>query len=76
MEDVLVAEHKIFFNESYRAVYDKKNKTIMAKYDKKRQGLVRDVALDTEFQTAVIYEAFEAVYQDHIRVGSQVQRVV
>jgi len=36
LEDVLIAEHKIFFNEQYRAVYDKKNKNIMAKYDKKR----------------------------------------
>ena len=43
IEDVLIVEHKVFFNEQYRAVYDKKNKNIMAKYDKKRQGLVKDV---------------------------------
>ena len=36
LEDVLIVEHKIFFNETYRAVYDKKNKLIMTKYDKKR----------------------------------------
>ena len=35
-EDVLIVEHKIFFNEEYRAGFDKKNKTIRAKYDKKR----------------------------------------
>jgi|TARA_B110001450_G_scaffold174252_1_gene162645 hypothetical protein len=35
-EDVLIVEHKIFFNEQYRAGFDKKNKTIRAKYDKKR----------------------------------------
>ena len=28
-EDVLVAEHKIFFKEEHRAVYDKKNKNII-----------------------------------------------
>jgi len=35
-EDVLITEHKIFFNEIYRSLYDKKNKNIMAKYDKHR----------------------------------------
>lgn len=35
-EDVLIVEHKIFFKEEYRAIYDKKNKNIRAKYDKKR----------------------------------------
>jgi len=61
-EDILIVEHKIFFSEHYRSVYDKKNKNIMAKYDKKRQGLVKEIALETEFDTAVIYEAFECVY--------------
>ena len=41
-EDVLIAEHEVFFSEQYRSAYDKKNKNIMAKYDKKRQGLVQD----------------------------------
>lgn len=40
MQDFLIVEHRIFFNEQYRSIYDKKNKNIMAKYDKKRQGLV------------------------------------
>jgi hypothetical protein len=35
-EDVLIVEHKIFFKEEYRAIYDKKSKNIRAKYDKKR----------------------------------------
>ena len=49
-DDVLIAEHKVFFNEQHRAVYDKKNKiNKLAKYDKKRQGLVKDVNLQTEF---------------------------
>ena len=41
-QDVLIVEHRIFFNEEYRAIFDKKNKNIMAKYDKKRQGLLKD----------------------------------
>jgi hypothetical protein len=36
VQDVLIVEHRIFFNEEYRAVFDKKNKNIMAKYDKRR----------------------------------------
>jgi hypothetical protein len=42
-EDVLIVEHRIFFREEYRGSYDKKKKNITAKYDKKRQGLIRDV---------------------------------
>ena len=69
-EDVLIVEHKIFFNEQYRAVYDKKNKNIMAKYDKKRQGLVKDVCLTTDYEKSVIYEAFLPVYQDQVNIQS------
>lgn len=47
-------------------MYDKKNKNLMAKYDKHRQGLVKDVRLGTDFETAVIYEAFEPVYTDYV----------
>jgi hypothetical protein len=64
VEDVLIIEHKIFFKEEYRAIYDKKSKNIRAKYDKKRQDLCRDVSLATDYQTAVIYEAFTEVYED------------
>ena len=69
-EDVLIVEHKIFFKEEYRAIYDKKNKNIRAKYDKKRQDLHRDVCLATDYKTAVIYEAFTEVYQDQIAILS------
>ena len=31
---------------------------IFGKYDKKRQGLVKDVCLLTDFDKSVIYEAF------------------
>ena len=68
MEDVLIVEHKIFFNEQYRAVYDKKNKNIMAKYDKKRQGLVKDVCLTTDYEKSVIYEAFSHVFEDRVSI--------
>jgi len=70
---VLIAEHKIFFSEQYRATYDKKNKNIMAKYDKKRQGLVQDAALATEFDKSIIYEAFQTVYCDEIQIPSVAQ---
>ena len=69
-EDVLIVEHKIFFNEQYRAGYDKKNKTIRAKYDKKRQGLVKDVSLSTDFDKSVIYEAFNEVFADQVMIQS------
>jgi len=72
-EDVLIVEHKIFFNEHYRSVYDKNNKKIMAKYDKKRQGLVRDMALSTEFEKSVIYEAYEPVFQEEVSIASSVK---
>ena len=70
IEDVLIVEHKIFFKEEYRAIYDKKNKNIRAKYDKKRQDLHRDVSLATDYETAVIYEAFSEVYNDQISIMS------
>ena len=70
-EDILIVEHRIFFKDQYRAVYDKKSKNIMAKYDKKRQGLVRDVELATEFDKSVLYEAFEPVYEDYVDVGAE-----
>lgn len=70
LQDYLIVEHRIFFNEQYRAVYDKKNKNIMAKYDKKRQGLVQDVALNTDFEKSVIHEAFHHVYRDTIQMPS------
>lgn len=73
-EDVLIVEHRVFFNEQYRAVYDKKNKNIMAKYDKKRQGLVTDVSLATDFDKSVIYEAFSHVYQDRVSIPSTQSR--
>jgi len=69
-EDVLIVEHKVFFNEQYRAVYDKKNKHIMAKYDKQRQGLVQDVALSTDYEKSVIYEAFTHVYDNQVAIQS------
>ena len=51
LEDVLIVEHKIFFNEVYRAIYDRKSKNIMAKYDKKRQGLVKDISVSTDLRS-------------------------
>jgi hypothetical protein len=70
LEDVLIVEHKIFFNEVYRAIYDRKSKNIMAKYDKKRQGLVKDISVSTDYKKSVIYEAYEQVYHDQINIQS------
>ena len=42
----------------------------MAKYDKKRQGLVKDVCLSTDYEKSVIYEAFSPVYQDQVNIQS------
>ena len=36
----------------------------MAKYDKKRQGLVKDISVSTDYKKSVIYEAYEQVYRD------------
>lgn len=36
VEDVLIVEHKIFFADHFRQIYDKKKTNIMAKHDKKR----------------------------------------
>jgi len=42
----------------------------MAKYDKKRQGLVKDVSLSTDFDKSVLYEAFTHVYRDTVTIQS------
>ena len=34
----------------------------MAKHDKRRQGLTRDVQLQTEYSKSVLYEAYEMIY--------------
>ena len=70
-EDVLIVEHRIFFREDFKQQMDKKQQRIMTKYDKRRQGLVRDVELATEFTKSIIYEAFENVFEDSVRVGAE-----
>ena len=46
----LAVEHKIFFNEAYKQEYER-NKVIIAKLDKRKQGLhVQDKELSTEFE--------------------------
>jgi hypothetical protein len=42
----------------------------MAKYDKRRQGLVKDVSLETSFETAVIYEGYMPVYEETLMFPS------
>lgn len=38
----------------------------MAKYNKRRQGLVRDVENQTEFEKSIVYEYFESVYSNEV----------
>jgi hypothetical protein len=59
----------MFFNDDHRQVYDRKSKSIMAKYDKRR--LLRDVALVTEFEKSVLYEAFVVVYEEVIQIKDE-----
>eukprot|EP00347_Sterkiella_histriomuscorum_P009856 403339614 len=62
----LAVEHKLFFNEYYKIEYDKPNRVILGKHDKKKKGLVQEKSVSTEFDKSIIYEAFEVVYQDKI----------
>jgi hypothetical protein len=62
-EITLAVEHKIFFNEAYRNEYER-NKLIMAKNDKRKQGLKQDRSLNTEFEKSIVYEAFDIIYTD------------
>lgn len=39
---VLVVEHRCFFNEMMHKKWDHKNKLIIARHDKRKQGLLSD----------------------------------
>ena len=63
-DDVLAVEHRLFFNELYRQNWDQRNKMIKAKHDKHLQGLLTDVQTETDFEKAIVYEAFTQVYSE------------
>ena len=60
-EDVLIVENRMFFNDDHRQTFNRKSNSVMDKYHKRR--LVKDVALVTEFEKSVLYEAFVVVYE-------------
>lgn len=59
---VLVVEHRCFFNELFHQKWDSRNKLIVARHDKRKQGLLNDCETTTDFDKSIIYEAFFDVY--------------
>lgn len=64
-EITLAVEHKIFFNETLRNEYER-NKLIIAKNDKRKKGMLQDKGLATDFDKAIVYEAYDQVYMDRL----------
>jgi hypothetical protein len=63
-EEVLAVEHRLFFNELCRSNWDQKNKMLKAKHDKHLQGLVEEKSISTDFDRAIVYEAFNKVFNE------------
>ncbi len=68
-EITLAVEHKIFFNEAYRNEYER-NKLPIAKYDKRKKGMLQDKALSTDFEKAIVYEAYDTIYTDMLPLST------
>lgn len=68
-EEVLAVEHRLFFNELYRQNWDARNKKIRAKHDKHLQGLLTDASSQTDYNMAIVYEAFNEVYTDQFALN-------
>jgi hypothetical protein len=67
----LAVEHRIFFNEYYRSVYER-NKKFNFNAEKKKKGLVVDQKISTDFEKAIVYEAYDVVFgEDSFNVTSQ-----
>jgi hypothetical protein len=62
MIEVLVLEHRCFFNEVNRSNFDSKKKKILMRYDRRLQGMVKDVEIATDYEKALCYEAYSVVY--------------
>lgn len=62
MVEVLVLEHRCFFNEVVRTNWDNKKKKILMRHDRRLQGIVKDVETTTDFDKALCYEAYSVVY--------------
>ena len=62
VKKVLVVEHRCFFNEMTHKKWDSRNKLILARHDKRKQGLLADCETITDFDKSIMYEAFFDVY--------------
>jgi len=70
-ESSLAVEHRIYFNEYYRSIYEK-NKKFHPNAEKKKKNLVIDQKLGTDFEQSIVYEAYEVIYaEDSYTVASQ-----
>lgn len=49
VKKVLVVEHRCFFNELQHKKWDKQNKLIIARHDKRKQGLLKDCETITDY---------------------------
>ena len=64
----LAVEHRLFFNDTFKLDYDKNNRVILGKHDKKKKGLVQEKSMSTDFEKSMIYEAFETVYSETVHL--------
>ena len=64
-------EHRIFFNEYYRSIYER-NRKFNPIAEKKKKGLVFDKKISTDFEKAIVYEAYEVIFaEDSFNITSQ-----
>jgi hypothetical protein len=76
-DSALAVEHKIFFNEHYKNEYER-NRVIITKNDKRKKKLLMDKEMSTEFEKAIVYEAFDTIYAETVPLsnsGSQATSV-
>ena len=69
--DVLVVEHRFFFSDAKKAQVLTSNKKIIGRLDKRLQGLVKDMATESDFEKGVCYEAFQQVYSEEFYLALQ-----
>ena len=62
VKKVLVVEHRCFFTELQHKKWDSRNKLIIARHDKRKQGLLTDMETITDFDKSIMYEAFFDVF--------------
>lgn len=77
-ESSLAVEHRIFFGEYYRNIYEK-NKMIFPKNDRRRRGQHQDQGTVTEYEKAIVYEAYEVIFSEerfNVEAGQVISLVV